>query len=198
MPPDAVGRLLVASLHQSIADLLPLRLPFYEHWLNEGGFRDGGIGLPPFSAVLSFLRQEGPAYDAVTAKAGEYAADWMLESTSTIGRSSVRALPPWLQARLAVRLVKALVTRSYGRSRAFWSIRGGVAHIRVGQSVFCSVRAPTATPLCTFYAAASTRVLGAYGFRSSAAIVSCRGRGESTCELTIPVARPRVREVSAP
>ena len=33
-----VGRLLVASLHQGIADMLPTRLEFYEAWLSPSGF----------------------------------------------------------------------------------------------------------------------------------------------------------------
>src|SRR5262249_8459046 len=34
-----IGRVLVASLHQAIADLLPTRLEFYENWLNVAGLR---------------------------------------------------------------------------------------------------------------------------------------------------------------
>ena len=59
-----IGRLLVASLHQGIADLLPTRLEFYEAWLNPSGLRDGRIGLARSAAVLSFLRQEGEAVQA--------------------------------------------------------------------------------------------------------------------------------------
>ena len=36
-----IGRVLVASLHQGIVDLLPTRLEFYENWLNAEGLRDG-------------------------------------------------------------------------------------------------------------------------------------------------------------
>ena len=36
-----IGRLLVASLHQSIADGLPYRLEFYESLAHPGGLRDG-------------------------------------------------------------------------------------------------------------------------------------------------------------
>ena len=54
-----VGRMLVASLHQGISDLMPTRLEFYENWLHATGMRDGRIGLAPLAAVLSFLRQEG-------------------------------------------------------------------------------------------------------------------------------------------
>ena len=62
MTDSGVGRLLVASLHQGIADLLPSRLEFYEAWLNPAGLREGRIGLAPLAAVLSFLRQEGEVY----------------------------------------------------------------------------------------------------------------------------------------
>ena len=34
-----IGRVLVASLHQGISDVLPLRLLFYENWLNAEGLR---------------------------------------------------------------------------------------------------------------------------------------------------------------
>src|SRR5688572_31862174 len=76
MSEPRIGRVLVASLHQAIADLLPTRLEFYENWLNVSGLREGTIGLAPLSAVLSFLRSEGEAYNLITARAGEYAADW--------------------------------------------------------------------------------------------------------------------------
>ena len=42
---SGIGRLLVASLHQGIADLLPTRLEFYESWLHPSGLREGRIGL---------------------------------------------------------------------------------------------------------------------------------------------------------
>src|SRR6185295_701169 len=62
-----IGRVLVASLHQGIADILPTRLSFYENWLSTGGLREGTIGLAPLYAVLSFLRQEGDAYQMISA-----------------------------------------------------------------------------------------------------------------------------------
>ena len=61
MSEAGIGRVLVASLHQSIADILPTRLSFYENWLNAEGLREGTIGLAALYAVLSFLRQEGEA-----------------------------------------------------------------------------------------------------------------------------------------
>ena len=49
MREDGIGRVLVASLHQAIADILPTRLGFYENWLNAEGLREGTIGLAPLS-----------------------------------------------------------------------------------------------------------------------------------------------------
>src|SRR5216110_23260 len=99
-----IGRVLVASLHQSIADLLPTRLGFYENWLDAKGLRDGTIGLAPLYAVLSFLRQEGDAYQIITARAGEYAAEWMVQSMSPLQRWLIKAAPAWLRARLLLRM----------------------------------------------------------------------------------------------
>ena len=55
-----IGRLVIAALHQAIAEALPLRLEFYENWLKPLGLLKEGkhIGPAPFSAALSFLRRE--------------------------------------------------------------------------------------------------------------------------------------------
>ena len=110
-----IGRVLVASLHQGIADILPTRLTFYENWLNAEGLREGTIGLAPLYAVLSFLRQEGDAYQMITTRAGEYAAEWTVASMSPFQRSMIRATPTWLRGRLLLRLARALVRDSYQR-----------------------------------------------------------------------------------
>ena len=84
-----IGRLLISSLHQGIADVSPTRLEFYENWLSPAGMRDGRIGLAPLGAVLSFLyREESPANDQIVARAGRYAADWTFEDLSTTRRGS--------------------------------------------------------------------------------------------------------------
>src|SRR4051794_38207775 len=93
MSESRIGRVLVASLHQAIADLLPTRLEFYENWLNVAGLREGTIGLAPLTAVLSFLRTEGHAYNLITSRAGEYAAAWTFENVSPMERRGIRALP---------------------------------------------------------------------------------------------------------
>src|SRR6266852_4887601 len=108
-----IGRVLVASLHQGIADILPNRLGFYENWLNAEGLREGTIGLAPLFAVLSFLRQEGDAYSMITTRAGEYAAEWTVQSMPGIQRALFNAAPVWLRRRLLLRLASRLVRSSY-------------------------------------------------------------------------------------
>src|SRR4249920_1683315 len=108
-----VGRLLVASLHQGIADLLPSRLEFYESWLNPRGLRDGRIGLAPLAAVLSFLRQEGEPYHLITARAGEYTAEWTVADMPAFQRTFIRALPPGIRLRLVMRIARAMVRNTY-------------------------------------------------------------------------------------
>src|SRR5712675_1703251 len=109
MSEPRIGRLLVASLHQGIADLLPTRLEFYESWLNPSGLRDGRIGLAPLAAVLSFLRQEGDPYELVTARAGQYAAQWTFDNLSAFQRSVIRSLPLTLRARAAMQLTRRVI-----------------------------------------------------------------------------------------
>src|SRR3954465_1785998 len=113
-----IGRVLVASLHQGIADILPTRLTFYENWLNAEGLRDGTIGLAPLYAVLSFLRQEGDAYQMITTRAGEYAAEWKVASMPAAQRALIKAAPVWLRGRLVLRLARQLVRTSFKGNRA--------------------------------------------------------------------------------
>src|SRR6476620_9504286 len=99
MSEPRIGRVLVASLHQAIAELLPNRLEFYENWLNVSGLRQGTIGLAPLFAVLSFLRTEGEAYNLITSRAGEYAADWTVNNLVPFQRRVIGTLPARLRAR---------------------------------------------------------------------------------------------------
>jgi len=180
-----VGRVLVASLHQSIADLLPTRLAFYENWLNAEGLRDGTIGLAPLYAVLSFLRQEGDAYEMITTRAGEYAAEWTVQSMPPFRRAAVNAAPVWLRSRLLLRLARELVRSSYTGSRAICRVRGRRMSLDVRASIFCTVREPASQPLCGFYAAAVTRLLTLFNLDARAEVVSCRGTGNPTCLLNV-------------
>src|SRR5437764_1970365 len=137
-----IGRVLVASLHQGIADILPTRLDFYENWLNAEGLREGTIGLAPLHAVLSFLRQEGAAYQMITARAGEYAAEWTIASMPRVQRALIKAAPPWIRSRLLLGQARRLVHASYQGSRAISRMRRGTARIDVRASIFCTVREP--------------------------------------------------------
>jgi hypothetical protein len=185
MQQAGIGRVLVASLHQGIADVLPMRLGFYENWLNAEGLREGTIGLAPFNAVLSFLRQEGQAYQTITTRAGEYAAEWTVQSMRPLDRSVVRAAPSWLRRRLLLRLARGLVRSSYQGSRVISRMRRGTASIDLRESVFCTVREPVPHPLCGFYASAFTRLLGLFDLPAHAEVVTCRGTGDPTCVLHI-------------
>jgi bacteriochlorophyll 4-vinyl reductase len=180
-----IGRVLVASLHQGIADILPTRLGFYENWLNAEGLREGTIGLAPLYAVLSFLRQEGDAYQMITSRAGEYAAEWMVQSMPPLRRAMIKAAPGWIRGRLALRMARQLVRTSYQGSRAVARIRRGTARIDLRASIFCTVREPVAHPLCGFYAAAFTRLLLLFNLRTRAEVVACRGTGKASCIVTM-------------
>ena len=190
-----IGRVLVASLHQGIADILPNRLAFYENWLNTEGLRDGTIGLAPLYAVLSFLRQDGEAYQIITSRAGEYAAEWTVESMPPLERAIIRAAPAWLRRRMLLRLARRLVRDSYQGSRAVSRVRGGTARIDVRASIFCSVREPVRHPLCGFYAAAFTRLSSLFNLRSHAEVLACRGTGEPVCVVTIALKNGSSRAV---
>ena len=183
-----IGRVLVASLHQGIADILPTRLGFYENWLNAEGLREGTIGLAPLYAVLSFLRQEGPAYMLVTTRAGEYAADWTVQSMPPIQRAMIKAAPMWLRSRMLLRLSTRLVRSTYKGSHALSRLRRGTAHIDLRASIFCTVRDRVPLPLCGFYAAAFSRLLALFEIGARTSVVACRGTGDASCILTVTLA----------
>ena len=140
-----VGRVLVASLHQGIADVLPTRLEFYENWLDAKGLREGTIGLAPLYAVLSFLRQEGEAYGKVTTSAGEYAAEWTVESMGSLERCC--CAPPQLAAPPAGAAPRPIAScaRATGRTPRLQSPEGDAATLDLRASVFCDVRDPSTT-----------------------------------------------------
>jgi hypothetical protein len=189
---------LVASLHQAIADVLPLRLEFYENWLNVSGLREGTIGLAPLFAVLSFLRTEGPAYELITARAGEYAADWTVNNLSPFERRFIQALPAPLRARAALRTARALVRDTYPGSRAIVRLRRGTASIDLRGSLFCEVREASILPLCGFYASAIARVLRLFALRADARVNECRAAGgRKGCLLSVIVGRATADESAA-
>ncbi len=188
MSEPRIGRVLVASLHQAIADVLPMRLEFYENWLNVAGLREGTIGLAPLSAVLGFLRTEGEAYERITARAGEYAADWTVHSLTPFERRFFRALPSALRVRAALRTSRALVRATYPGSRAIIRLKRGTASVDLRGSLFCEVREASVFPLCGFYASAIVRVMQLFALQADARVSECRAGGRRKgCLLSVNV-----------
>lgn len=198
MSEPRIGRVLVASLHQAIADLLPTRLEFYENWLNVSGLRDGTIGLAPLSAVLSFLRSEGEAYGLITSRAGEYAAEWTLNGLPAFERRVIRALPGPLRLRAAMRVARGLVRATYPGSRAIVRVKRGTASVDLRGSLFCEVREATVLPLCGFYAAAIARLLQLCAIHADARVAECRAAGKRTgCMMSVVVTAASTDEPAA-
>jgi bacteriochlorophyll 4-vinyl reductase len=182
-----VGRLLVASLHQGIADLLPTRLEFYEAWLNPAGLREGRIGLAPLAAVLSFLRQEGEPYRLVAARAGEYSAEWTVAGLPPIQRTIIRAAPHGLRVRLVMRVARQMVRNTYGGSRAVLRWRRGQVAVDVRGSIFCEVRDRVEHPLCEFYASAIRRLMYLFNLDADVGTDQCRATGGAQCLMSVYV-----------
>ena len=182
-----IGRLLVASLHQGIADLLPTRLEFYESWLNPAGLRDGRIGLAPLAAVLSFLRQEGDPYKLIAARAGEYTAEWTVAEMPAYQRAIMRAAPPRIRIHLVMRLARQMIRNTYRGSRAIVRWRKGQGAVDLRGSIFCEVRDPVEAPLCEFYASAIRRVMFLFSLEVEVGTEQCRATGAGQCLMTILV-----------
>jgi len=168
-----VGRLLPACLHQAIADELPDRLEFYEHWLRSDTLRGSAIGLAALSAVTGFLRTEGQAYDAVMTRAGDLASEWHLQSVSALRMRAIRILPSTLRARAAVRLATALVQSTSGSPRATARLRRGAVRLDVVRSPFCHVRERAEGPLCGFYLALLVGTLRQFGIAAHGRVDRC-------------------------
>jgi hypothetical protein len=186
MTDAGVGRLLVASLHQGIQDVLPTRLDFYESWLNPAGLRDGRIGLAPMAAVLSFLRQEGEQYDEIARRAGEYTAEWMVQAMSPFEKRFALSLPPRVRLWYVMQLARRLVRQTYAGSRAIvrWPAKG-VGAVDLRGSLFCQVREPTAQPLCAFYAAAIHRLTTLFELDLDVQTDGCRATGAPRCLIAL-------------
>lgn len=183
-----LGRLLPACLHQAIADVLPQRLEFYEEWLDPVGLRDGSIGLAPLSAVIGFLRTEGPDYDAVVERAGQLAAQWSVASRPPYQRRIGTALPVALRWRFALRVARGIAGDILATSSVAMKVRRGRATLRVQSSVFCSAREPQKRPLCGFYRALAVETLRAFHVATTAQIDACRAMSGSTCVISLELA----------
>ena len=98
---------------------LPDRLEFYENWLNPQGLRDGTIGLAPLQRRAQLPAHEGDAYEAVTRRAGEYAARLDGRRAARVATAGLLALLPRFAApRARLRVARNLVHAAYTGSRA--------------------------------------------------------------------------------
>jgi len=150
-----IGRLLISSLHQGIADVSPSRLDFYENWLSPAGMRDGRIGLAPLGAVLSFLhREEPPSNDQIATRAGVCAADWTYQELSGLRRWYIHRLPLGLRSRAALSLAKRLILATVRQSTVRRRMRGTTATVDIDSALCRQLRDPATVPMRGFYAAA--------------------------------------------
>ena len=182
-----LGRLLAASLHQAIADELPQRLEFYEHWLHAEGLRDGSIGLAPMSAVIGFLRTEGDAYERVVTRAGSLSAEWGLSARPALGTQTLRRLPEMFRLRGALRVADSIARSASPQSPLVRRTSGLLARVQVTDSLFCAARGPHASPLCGFYRALIGRTLELCGVTAIARFESCRAVDGSGCVVVVEI-----------
>lgn len=185
MTDDGIGRLLVASLHQSIGEVLPTRLDYYEHWLSPMGLREGRSGLAPLGAVLSFLRQEGDAsYTAVMTTAGRLSADWSY-AQGGLGQRLVAWQPRWLRRRSALKSAARLLRTAYQPLVVKTTVRRGRGTVTMDGSVFCTLRDTWPWPTCAYAAGALTRHLELHGFAADVRIQTCRATSGQACTLAV-------------
>jgi hypothetical protein len=182
-----IGRLLIASLHQGIADIAPSRLEFYENWLSPTGLRDGRLGLAPLGAVLSFVHREGPPdNDRIVDRAGICAADWTLVGSSRARLAVGRRLPVWWRSRAALALGRRFVRHTVRRSKVKSYLSGGQGYLDIRSAAFDYLRDPASMPMRRFYAAALTRFLQRYNLDGEVTVAP----GVSGCRLNVIIRGP--------
>lgn len=195
MKDAVIGRVLVASMHQAIADVLPDRLEFYENWFHPRGLRTGTMGLGPFNAVLSFLRLEGAPYDAVMSRAGAFAGEWALDGLPASRRLVIANLPRPFRRRAAMTAARRIVAATYTGSRVHSRVRRKEGVLEIRASLFCNVREAVPHPLCGFYASAAVAVLEGLGVPARARVEVCRAMGGAPdCRIALQLDAPAAHD----
>src|SRR5262249_31089233 len=138
-------------------------------------------------AVLSFLRQEGEAYNLIAARAGEYTAEWTVADLSPMQRSVIKRAPRGLRIWLVMRVARQMIRNTYKGSRAITKLRRGESNVDLRGSIFCEVRDRAPAPLCEFYAAAIRRLMALLDLDADVAITSCRATGNGQCVINIAI-----------
>jgi hypothetical protein len=176
-----VGRVLRASLHQAIAEVLPARLTFYERWLTSASADLPDLGIASFLAMLSYLEQEGRGYNAISARAGHYAAIRSFRQLFVLKRAYLRVLPRRLRARKGVGLAIAMLPDLYPEIRVEMTRRRGTAFIGIDGSPFCDTRHATPRPTCGFFSSYLTTYLELLNLRPAVRVTRCRASGATSC-----------------
>ncbi len=202
MSEPKIGRLVVASLHQAIAEAIPLQLEFYENWLKPLGLLKEGrvIGAASFSAALSFLRREEPRerYHEITRRAGELAAIWTFEELSWTRKRWLRLLPMRMRLRAALRLAREIARAAYPGSKIVFRLHRDGGQVEVRGSVFCQVREPVERPLCGFYEGVIVKLMELIGIQAEVRLARCRAAGSNTCQIQLFWDASRVRAPVVP
>lgn len=189
MSEPKIGRLVVASLHQAIAEALPLKLDFYENWLKPLGLLNQGrvIGAASFSAALSFLRREEPreTYNDITRRAGQLAAIWTVDSLSWTRRRWLKMLPTRMRIRASLRLAREIARAAYPGSRIAFRLHKEGGTIEVRGSVFCQVREKVDRPLCGFYEGVIVQLMEMHGIHGEVRMSRCRASGGGSCQMQL-------------
>jgi len=188
-----IGRLLIASLHQGIADVSPTRLEFYENWLSPGGLRDGRMGLAPLGAVLSFLNREGPPADRdIPARAGACAAEWAFGAASGVRKALLPRMPARMRTRTALSLARDLVQETINPSKVKARLGNGSAIVEIRSPLFDYLRDTSSVPMRRFYASAYSEVLRLCGIDG----VAEADEDAPACRLSITLHRARLRDAA--
>lgn len=191
-----IGRLLIASLHQGIADVAPSRLEFYENWLSPTGLREGRMGMAPLGAVLSFLYREEPPTDiTIPAAAGACAAQWTHADASGLRQRLSARLPLGLRARAALGMAGGLVGETLAESSVRSRYRRGQGTVEIASPLFEYLRDPSPVPIRRYYAAAYAEIFRLSGLDADVSVDDAPG-----CRLLIEVrgSRPRTATLLEP
>lgn len=178
-----IGRVLAAALHESLTLRLPCRVEFYEHYLQTSRLRTASIGMAPFLAALSFLRQEGDVYYDIVTDAGQQAAAWALDGIGGWHRQTWKWLPRAARLRVALRLVRRLTAKATPLTSCRVRVRRKQGRLHLEASPFCQVRTPTDAPLCGFYAAALSHFVEMLDLDFVVQHELCRAMGDAVCEI---------------
>jgi predicted hydrocarbon binding protein len=145
--------------------------------------------LAPLAAVLSFLRLEGEPYHLITARAGEYTAEWSFADISPLRKRIIHAAPPALRKRLVMNMASFMARSTYGATDVKVQWKQWRGDVNLLSSLFCEVRDPVAHPLCEFYAAALRRLMHLHELDADVITERCRATGAGQCSMSL-VVRP--------